>query len=78
MQDINDIQDLSFSTRVYNVFKINNITLEDIFANKYSLSDLYCLPNIGKRSIKEIKETFILYNYFFRDQERFMYCETRD
>lgn len=65
-----NIDDLCLSTRVSNVFRINNITLEDIFADKYTLHDLYCLPYLGKKSIKEIKESFLSFNYHFKDGQR--------
>jgi hypothetical protein len=64
------MDDLCFSTRVYNVFKINNITLEDILADKYTLYDFYCLPHLGKQSIKEIKEAFLSFNHYFKDGQR--------
>jgi hypothetical protein len=63
--------DLAFSTRVFEVFKLNNITIEDILANKYSLSDFAKLPNIGRKSIKEIKEAFLSYGFKFSDNDNY-------
>ena len=66
-----DMDELCLSVRVSNVFRINNITLEDIFADKYTLYNLYCLPYLGRKSIKEIKESFLSFGYRFKDGQRF-------
>lgn len=63
--------DLAFSTRVFEVFKLNNITIEDILANKYSLNAFLRLPNIGRESIKEIKEAFLSYGFKFSDNDKY-------
>jgi len=65
-----DMDELCLSVRVSNVFRINNITLEDIFADKYTLYNLYCLPYLGKKSIKEIKEFFLSFGYRFKDGQK--------
>jgi hypothetical protein len=65
------IYDLALSTRVSEVFKLNNITIEDILAHKYSLNDFGRLPNIGRKSIKEIKEAFLSYNFKFSDNDKY-------
>lgn len=62
---------LAFSPRVFEIFKLNNITIEDILANKYSLSDFEKLPNIGRKSIKEIKESFLSYGFKFSDNDKY-------
>ena len=64
------IYDMGFSTRVLEVFKINNITMKDILEHKYTLSDFGLLPNLGKRSMKEIKETFFPYGFYFKDNDK--------
>jgi hypothetical protein len=69
--EIKSIDDLCLSKRVYNVFRINNITLEDLLADKYTLHNLYCLPYLGKKSIKEIKESFLSFGYRFKDGQKF-------
>jgi hypothetical protein len=63
--------DLALSTRVFEVFKLNNITMEDILANKYSLNDFGRLPNIGRKSMKEIKEAFLSYGFKFSDNDKY-------
>ena len=65
------IYDLALSTRVSEVFKLNNITIEYILAHKYSLNDFGRLPNIGRKSIKEIKETFLSYGFKFSDNDSY-------
>lgn len=65
------IYDLALSTRVLEVFKLNNITIEDILAHKYSLNDFGRLPNIGRKSIKEIKEAFLSYGFKFSDNDKY-------
>jgi hypothetical protein len=62
--------DLALSTRVFEVFKIHKITIEDILANKYSLSYFWRLPNIGRKSLKEIKEAFLSYGFKFSDNDK--------
>lgn len=65
------IYDLALSTRVVEVFKINNVTMEDILKHKYSLADFWRLPNIGRKSVKEIKEAFLSYGFRFKDNDKF-------
>ena len=64
------IYDLALSTRVVEVFKKNNITMEDILAHKYILSDFGKLPNLGRKSMKEIKEAFLSYGFKFLDNDK--------
>ena len=63
--------DLALSTRVFEVFKIHKITIEDILANKYSLSYFLSLPNLVRKSLKEIKETFLSYGFKFSDNDKY-------
>lgn len=63
--------DLALSTRVFEVFKTHNITIEDILANKYSLRYFWALPNIGRTSLKEIKEAFLSYGFKFSDNDNY-------
>ena len=63
--------DLALSTRVFEVFKTHNITMEDILANKYSLTYFLRLPNIGRKSIKEIKEAFLSFGFKFSDNDNY-------
>ena len=65
------IYDMAFSTRVVEVFKINNVTMEDILKHKYTLNDFLRMPNIGKKSVKEIKETFLSHGFHFKDNDKF-------
>jgi hypothetical protein len=65
------IFDLGLGPRVLNVFKVNNICLDDIFANKYNLNDFVKLPNIGRKSVKEIKEAFLDAGYRFPDNDKY-------
>ena len=65
------IFDLGLGPRVLNVFKVNNICLDDIFANKYNLNDFVKLPNIGRKSVKEIKEAFLNAGYRFPDNDKY-------
>lgn len=64
------IYDMGFSTRVLEVFKINNITMKDILEHKYTLSDFGKFPNLGRKSMKEIKETFFPYGFTFKDNDK--------
>jgi len=66
-----DIDDMSFSVRTSNILKNNNITIQDIFANKLTLSELSRFPNCGRRSLREIKEVFLEYGYHFKDNDRY-------
>ena len=63
--------DLALSTRVFEAFKTHNITVEDILANKYSLTYFLRLPNIGRKSIKEIKEAFLSFGFKFSDNDNY-------
>jgi hypothetical protein len=65
------IFDLGLGPRVLNVFKVNNICLDDILANKYNLNDFVKLPNIGRKSVKEIKEAFLDAGYRFPDSDKY-------
>ena len=65
------IDDLGLGARVLNVFKVNSICLDDIFANKYTLSDFGRLPNMGRKSVKEIKEAFLDVGYRFLDNDKY-------
>jgi hypothetical protein len=64
------IYDMCLSTRVVEVFKINNITMKDILEHKYTLSDFGKLPNLGRKSMKEIKETFLTHGFIFKDNDK--------
>lgn len=65
------IYDLALSTRVFEVFKTHNITMEDILAHKYSLSYFLRLPNLGRKSLKEIKEAFLSFGFKFSDNDNY-------
>ena len=65
------VYDLALSTRVFEVFKTHNITMEDILAHKYSLSYFLRLPNLGRKSLKEIKEAFLSYGFKFSDNDKY-------
>ena len=64
------LYDMAFSTRVLEVFKINNVTMEDILKHKYTLNDFLRMPNIGRKSVKEIKEAFLSYGFHFKDGDK--------
>jgi len=64
------IYDMALSTRVLEVFKINNVTMEDILKHKYTLNDFLRMPNIGRKSVKEIKEAFLSYGFHFKDSDK--------
>ena len=65
------VYDLALSTRVFEVFKTHNITMEDILAHKYSLSYFLRLPNLGRKSLKEIKEAFLSFGFKFSDNDNY-------
>jgi hypothetical protein len=65
------ISSLGLGPRVLNVFKMNNVCINDILANKYTLNDFGRLPNIGRKSIKEIKEAFLTHGYIFSDNDKY-------
>jgi hypothetical protein len=65
------INNLGLGARVLNVFRINNVCINDILANKYTLSDFGRLPNMGRKSIKEIKEAFLDAGYSFPDNNKY-------
>jgi len=64
------IYDMGFSARVLEVFKINNITMKDILEHKYILSDFGKLPNLGRTSMKQIKEIFFTHGFTFKDNDK--------
>ena len=66
------IYDMALSTRVLEVFKINNVTMEDILKHKYTLNDFLRMPNIGRKSVKEIKEAFLSYGFHFKDLDQYL------
>jgi len=61
---------MGFSARVLEVFKINNITMKDILEHKYTLSDFGKLPNLGRTSMKQIKEIFFTHGFTFKDNDK--------
>ena len=66
-----NISSLGLGPRVLNVFKMNNVCINDILANKYTLSDFGKLPNLGRKSVKEIKEAFLNAGYRFPDNDKY-------
>ena len=64
------ISSLGLGPRVLNVFRMNNVCINDILANKYTLSDFGKLPNMGRKSVKEIKEAFLDAGYRFPDNNK--------
>lgn len=54
--------------RIENAFKKNNITIEDILNNKYTLHQLLLIKNLGRRSINGIRESFKRVGYTFQDE----------
>jgi hypothetical protein len=65
------INNLGLGARVLNVFRMNNVCINDILANKYTLSDFGRLPNMGRKSVKEIKEAFLDAGYHFPDNNKY-------
>jgi len=65
------INNLGLGARVLNVFRMNNVCINDILANKYTLSDFGKLPNMGRKSVKEIKEAFLDAGYHFPDNNKY-------
>lgn len=61
--------DLGLRPKVVKTFQKENITMGDILANKYSLSYFARIPNIGKKSIKDIKEAFLIWGFKFSDND---------
>lgn len=64
------INSLGLGPRVLNVFRMNNVCINDILVNKYTLSDFGRLPNMGRKSVKEIKEAFLDAGYNFPDNNK--------
>ena len=62
---------LNLTPRVKGIFKMNNITIEDILADKYTLYDFYCLQHLGKKSMKDIKKAFSFIGYEFKDSNKY-------
>ena len=62
---------LNLTPRVKGVFKVNNITIEDILADKYTLYNLYCIQHLGKKSIHDIKKAFSSIGYEFKDGQKY-------
>ena len=66
------INSLGLGPRVLNVFRMNNICINDILANKYTLNDFGRLPNIGRKSVKELKHVQpIFYRDIFSDNDKY-------
>jgi len=65
------INNLGLGARVLNVFRMNNVCINDILANKYTLSDFGRLPNMGRKSVKKIKEAFLDAGYHFPDNNKY-------
>jgi hypothetical protein len=70
VKERNKMEKLNLTPRVKGIFKINNITIEDILADKYTLYDFYCLKYLGKKSISNIKKVFLSIGYQFKDNDR--------
>ena len=62
---------LNLTPRVKCIFKINNVTIEDILADKYSLYDFYRFPHLGKKSMNDIKKAFLSIGYEFKDGHKY-------
>jgi hypothetical protein len=62
---------LNLTPRVKGIFKVNDIMIKDIFADKYSLYDFYCLPHLGRKSINDIKKSFLSIGYEFKDGHKY-------
>jgi len=62
---------LNLSPRVKGIFKVNNVTIEDILADKYSLYDFYLLQYLGKKSMNDIKKAFLSIGYEFKDGHKY-------
>jgi len=68
-ETINDnikLEDLEFSIRVINGFKVANITSLNklLETSKYELS---AIPHMGKRSIEEIEDKLVAYGYHLKE-----------
>jgi hypothetical protein len=62
---------LNLTPRVKGIFKVNDIMIEDILADKYSLYDFYRLPHLGRKSINDIKKSFLSIGYEFKDGHKY-------
>jgi hypothetical protein len=62
---------LNLTPRVKGIFKVNNIMIEDILADKYFLYDFYRLPHLGRKSINDIKKSFLSIGYEFKDGHKY-------
>jgi hypothetical protein len=62
---------LNLTPRVKGIFKVNDIMIEDILADKYSLYDFYRLPHLGRKSMNDIKKSFLSIGYEFKDGHKY-------
>jgi len=62
---------LNLTPRVKGIFKVNNIKIEDILADKYCLYDFYCLQYLGRKSMNDIKKAFSSIGYEFKDGHKY-------
>ena len=62
---------LNLTPRVKGIFKVNNIKIEDILADKYCLYDFYRLQHLGRKSINDIKKAFLSIGYEFKDGHKY-------
>ena len=70
------IDSIGFSTRVTNVLCAVGVTRLDELA-RYEERDLYRLPNLGKKSIREIREVLEAHGLVFGMQETPVPAEVR-
>ena len=69
------IYDMALSTRVLEVFKINNVTMEDILKHKYTLNDFLRMPNIGRKSVKDLDALEAKENQIKKEQSNDLYVD---
>ena len=62
---------LNLTPRVKGIFKVNNIKIEDILADKYCLYDFYRLQYLGRKSMNDIKKAFLSIGYEFKDGHKY-------
>lgn len=62
---------LNLTPRVKGIFKVNNIKIEDILADKYCLYDFYRLQYLGRKSMNDIKKAFSSIGYEFKDGHKY-------
>jgi len=62
---------LNLTPRVKGIFKVNNIKIEDILADKYCLYDFYRFQYLGRKSMNDIKKAFSSIGYEFKDGHKY-------